>query len=101
MSKKDFTNSLAETLNVLSGGQITESAAPDTAALDPIPEPKEEEFVYIRLRMNKDVHAALQRTALNEAAGRGKRYSLTELINDILKNYLENSSDTFSKDELN
>ena len=76
--KKDFSNSLAETMNVLSGGKLS-----DPAELEPIPMP-EPEFIKIVLRMKKDLHSALQQIALDQAAKKGKRYSLTELINDVL-----------------
>lgn len=82
--KKDFSNSLAETMNVLTAGKISEPAA-----LEPLPVPEKKEYVKIILRMEKDLHAALQQMALDRAAKNGARYSLTELINDILKEYLE------------
>lgn len=82
---KDFSNSLAETMNILSGGKIA-----DSVQTEPIQEAEiKQDFVKIVLRMGKDDHAALTKIALNEAARMGKRYSLTELINDILKDYLE------------
>lgn len=83
MAKKDFANALGQTIKDLTGGKISEPAA-----LDPLPEPEKKEYVKIILRMEKDLHAALQQIALNQAAKKGVRYSLTELINDILKEYL-------------
>ena len=76
--KKDFSNSFAETLNVLSNGNITET--------EPVPEKKSK--VKILLRMDPDVHAALQKKARKIMAEENRNYSLTELINDILTAYL-------------
>ena len=81
---KNFSNSIASAVGTLTEGKITEPATPE-----PIQTPEKKEYVKIILRMDKDLHAALQQIALDKAAEMGKRYSLTELINDILKSYVQ------------
>lgn len=81
---KNFSNSIASAVGTLTEGKIAEPAAPE-----PIQTPEKKEYVKIILRMDKDLHAALQQIALDKAAEMGRRYSLTELINDILKSYVQ------------
>ena len=75
---KNFSNPIASAVGTLTEGKIAEPAAPE-----------KKDYVKIILRMDKDLHAALQQIALDKAAEMGRRYSLTELINDILKNYVQ------------
>lgn len=81
--KKNFSNSLASAIGTLTEGKIA-----DQADQEPIQAPEKKEYVKIVLRMEKDLHADLQQIALDQAAQKGKRYSLTELINDILSDYI-------------
>ncbi len=88
MTKKNFSNSLAEAVNVLAEGKISE---PDFLT------PEEQEQLKkmqkkpnkILLRIDPDVQAALQKEARKIAAEEDRNYSLTELINDILKRHLQ------------
>lgn len=88
MAGKNFSNSLTEAIDVLTEGRITE-----TNFLTP----KEQEELQkdkkkpnkILLRIDPDVQAALQKEARKIAAEEDRNYSLTELINDILKRHLQ------------
>lgn len=88
MAGKNFSNSLTEAIDVLTEGKITE-----TNFLTP----KEQEELQkdkkkpnkILLRIDPDVQAALQKEARKIAAEEDRNYSLTELINDILKRHLQ------------
>ena len=88
MAGKNFSNSLTEAIDVLTEGRITE-----TNFLTP----KEQEELQkdkkkpnkILLRIDPDVQAALQKEARKIAAKEDRNYSLTELINDILKRHLQ------------
>ena len=77
---KDFSNRLQQSVS-----NRTEEKKTEPAELEPVPEKKE--YVKIVLRMEKDLHAALQSEARKIAAAEDRKYSLTELINDILKSY--------------
>ena len=84
--KKNFSNSLASAIGTLTEGKIADQTDPE-----PIQIPEKKEYVKIVLRMEKDLHADLQQIALDQAARKGKRYSLTELINDILSDYIHHN----------
>ena len=84
---KNFSNSIASAIGTLTEGKIAEPVRSNPETPIEI-KPEKKEYVKIILRMDKDLHAALQQMALDQAAKKGKRYSLTELINDILNEYL-------------
>ena len=86
---KNFSNSLASAIGTLTEGKIAE---PDFLT----PEEKDQlqqiqkKPNKILLRIDPDLQAALQKEARQIAAVQDRNYSLTELINDILKEHLRN-----------
>ena len=89
MTKKNFSNSLAEAVSVLSEGKITEQDYSVPEKNEKLQKPDKKKPNKILLRIDPDVQAALQKEARKIAAEEDRNYSLTELINDILKKYLQ------------
>lgn len=71
-TQKNFTSALAETISDLA----------------PASEMEKKPIKYIRLRLDLDVHEKLRNKAHEISMKSPKNYSLTDLINDILKKYI-------------
>ena len=80
MSKNKDFGSLADTLGILTEGKISDHPEKDK---------QKEKPLKILLRIDPEDHAALQKEARTIAAKEDRNYSLTELINDILKEHLK------------
>ena len=85
---KNFSNSIASAVGTLTEGKIAEPAAPEQNQTPEV-KPIQKKPNKILLRIDPDTQAALQKKARQIAADQDRNYSLTELINDILKSYVQ------------